>query len=135
MPEQKTTPKKIDAAERRSRIMKLRLHGYTYEEIGKTVGCVKSYAYKIVKEELQKLIDKASLNAKQLQKMECEKLDLMETKLSASIQAGHHGAIKTWLSICDRRAKLLGLDSPTKIDHSGEVEIVVTPAPRPEQDA
>lgn len=46
--------------------------------------------------------------------LELAKLDEMEIKVSANARSGNEGAIDRALRIMERRAKILGLDAPTK---------------------
>lgn len=50
----------------------------------------------------------------------------MTQKLQRRINAGDDKAIGCALRIMERRAKLLGLDAPLEIDHSGTIEVKMT---------
>lgn len=113
-----TSPTSMGAAERREKIMELRMRGWNFRKIGEAVGCNGSYAYKVMRTELDRLIEKTALSTQQLRKLELEKLDVMETKLAPAVQKNSNIAIRTWLKVLERRSKFLGLDAPTKIEGS-----------------
>ena len=48
--------------------------------------------------------------------MELDKLDVMETYLQPRVESGDDKAVNARLRIMERRAKLLGLDAPERLD-------------------
>jgi hypothetical protein len=65
--------------------------------------------------------------ADELRTLEVERLDAAAAAIYPSVKQGQYGAIDRWIKIMERRAKLLGLDAPTKTDvTSGGDKITVT---------
>jgi len=122
----------LETAERRSYVLKMRKGGATYAQI--VQGAIKKfgadmlpsgwderYAYKDVKRELDRLRSDISENAEQIIELEKQRLDAMLTTLWPKVAQGHQGAIDRVLRIMERRARLLGLDAPSR--HSGQVDV------------
>ena len=154
-----TAADKERTAEKRAMALALRKDGYTYENIAKLVGeqfsgagYTPAYAAKLVKEALKSIYRD---DAKEIGKMELERLDAMQLEVLAVLRANHyvissgtivrdylrdeHGnirvdastgtpltaaivddgprlaAVDRLLKIQERRARLLGLDKPTKV--------------------
>jgi hypothetical protein len=133
----------------RRRCLELRLTGMTNEQIGDQLGLHKGTVCKHIKEGLRD-IPKAA--ADELRALEVEKLDREERFINAELSAKHiafadngkivmdyddktgkpykltdpgpvFAAVGRLLDIANRRAKLLGLDSPTRIEQSGEIKV------------
>ena len=128
----------ISTAERRLFTWKLRLSGATFEDIADAVikhfgedklpkGYDSRYAYKDVKRELDRMNAERRDSTEQYQRTELERLDKMLSSIWGQVLKGHLGAIDRALGIGAHRARLLGLDAPTKVynENSGEVTICV----------
>lgn len=104
----------IDARKREARVFELRVQGFTFEQIALEVGYQGAsgawQAYKRVKETL---IFESVEEARQLELM---RLDEMMFALWGRAIGGDLPAASCVLKIMDRRAKLLGLDKPEKVD-------------------
>jgi hypothetical protein len=104
----------IDARKREARVFELRIQGFTFEQIASEVGYQGAsgawQAYKRVKETL---IFESIEEAQQLELM---RLDEMMFALWGRAIGGDLPAASCVLKIMDRRAKLLGLDKPEKIE-------------------
>jgi hypothetical protein len=134
---------KLEGAEKRKRALQLRIAGFSCAQIGEELGVnastVHYYIQKAVKE-----IPKEE--ADEWRAIEMGRLDRMQTKAEEVLRKNHvyvsnRGevvydgkakviddgpilqAINTVLGIMKRRAQMLGLDSPTKIEQSGSVEV------------
>lgn len=105
--------KKLETHDREVEAMKLRRYGYTYGEISKSMGLGgPGVAYRIVQRAMRSVIAES---AEEVRLTELDRLDGFLTKLQDRIDRGDTKAIDTALRIMDRRAKLLGLDAPTKV--------------------
>lgn len=104
-----------ESAETTAQMLELRKKGWTYRAIGEKYGMSAPSAYERVKKALYNTVAEP---AEDLRQMELERLDDLYTKLSAKIEAGDVRAISTALSIMDRRAKMLGIDAPMKVESS-----------------
>ena len=107
--------------ERQLQALELRKGGFTYREIGKRLGVSHVQAHRDIQEELKHLASLRSESAEELRQLELEKLDNYERNLSHWADAGSVEAVRTLIKIQERRAKLLGLDAPEKIEHKGDL--------------
>lgn len=118
MPESKSSPRRIKARERQRQALELRKKGYTFEAIANKLGYAgKQGPEKAVAAALQRITQKP---AEELKKLDLERLDFYLFSLRGKITKGQTLAIQTALAILARRAKLLGLDMPLKLE--GEME-------------
>lgn len=122
----KTEAKRIKATIRRAFVLELRKSGKSYREIAaETInkfgaaklpnGYDERYAWFDVDTELKRLNSEMSDNAKEVRRLELERLDVLQDTLWPLAIGGNLAAIDRILRIAQRRAELLGLDAPTKI--------------------
>ena len=116
MPEGKTSKKIILGRKREDAALKLRLKGYTYARIASELGISEAGAYAAVKRALNRLNENINEEAKNVRRLELERLDMMLANLWPKVEAGRESAIDRVLRIMERRSKLLGLDAPTRAD-------------------
>jgi hypothetical protein len=90
----------------------LRIGGATYSEIGDALGVHKSRAHKIVMTAMDELGTITREGAAQVKQMELERLNSMQMSLWP--QRKNPRVVDTLLRIQERRARLLGLDAPTR---------------------
>lgn len=109
----KTAGQRLTAAEKRATALQLREAGLSFEKIAAQVGCSTSRAHQYVKEQLDKLAAKADESGDAIRQLELERLDRMTTGVWPKAQRGDLLSVDRMLKIMARRAKLLGLDSPT----------------------
>jgi len=110
----KTKPDAIRITERHVKALELRKAGLTFASIAIKLGYANpAAAANAVKCHLEKMIEEP---AKEVRQMELARLDDMLLSIWGEVRKGHLGAIDRALKIQERRAKLLGLDAPTKID-------------------
>lgn len=114
MAESRTSARKLTAAERRAQAVALRVSGATYQQIAAKLGVTDSAAHKLVAEALATARRVTAATADELRDLETLKLDAMELSIATQVNAGHLGAIDRKLKIMERRARLWGLDAPTK---------------------
>ena len=114
--ESKTSPRKMKAREREERSLNLRKSGATYDSIGRSLGITTDGAYKATIRALRRLNEKIIEGADELRRLEVERLDKMLAAIWGQVLNGNQGAIDRALRIGERRAKLMGLDAPTKTD-------------------
>lgn len=115
MAESTTSTRKLTAAERRTKAVRLRISGASYQQIGDQLGVTDSAAHKLVKQAMEAKARDTAAAAEELRHLEDLKLDAMELAITRQVAAGNLGAVDRQLRIMDRRAKLWGLDAPTKI--------------------
>jgi hypothetical protein len=113
--------RQVDALDRQIEALELRASGMRYQDIADKLGYkTPGGAYKAVKSALVKTLQEP---ADELRTLEVERLD----EMLADLWPNKHKPIYTdrILRIMERRAKLLGLDAPTKTDvTSGGMPIV-----------
>ena len=124
MPARRTRPKKPrnrppgeDAVKRKraAQALDLRIAGATYRQIGAQLGVSEYTAYHDVQDELGRLDATLTEKAERLRDLEARRLDQVTIALQPGIRAGDPRAILAAVRIMERRAKLFGLDAPTKI--------------------
>ena len=94
--------------------LKLRSRGYTYQQIADHMGCSKPTAYARVQRALAAIPAEA---AEEYRRLENDRLDTLQAiAMHEAITKKSMQAIDRVLHIMDRRAKLLGLDAPTKTE-------------------
>lgn len=102
----------MDARQREAEVLKLRRDGLTFDAIAKRLQYASAAgAYNAFKRAMDRTIQHP---ADELRRLEIERLDYMLDCLGPAIAAGRGYAIEKALMIQDRRARLLGLDAPTK---------------------
>lgn len=125
MSESKTSVRRIEAVEKRRRALELRKAGATYATIAQTLGFAShAGAYKTV------MIAFAEIKAEHVEEvrtLELLRLDQMLIAIWPKISeagvtlADRVRAIDAVLRIMDRRAKMLGIDAPTRVDITDEL--------------
>lgn len=104
------------AAERRVKSLELRKGGMSYRQIGAQLGISEAQAHRDVTRILASIAKLAEPDALQVRILEQQRLDALLEALWPQAQRGNHGAIDRVLRIMERRARLLGLDAPTRTD-------------------
>lgn len=112
-----TNGTQINYAERRSQALALRIKRCSYSQIGKALGITKQAAHKLVTKELININEKLAEDRDKLITLELLKLDEAEFAIETQISKGEIPAVGMLMKIQQRRAMLLGLDAPTKMDH------------------
>jgi hypothetical protein len=131
------TAPRVDAAERDARALELRAAGLSFRQIGRQLGCGTTTAYKRVGRGLDRTLREP---AGRVRTLELHRLDQLTAAAMAVLGARHvlvqagrpvldpvsgdpypdHGptlaAIAALLRVAERRARLLGLDQPTRVD-------------------
>ena len=103
----------VNALDNQLKALELRKAGISYARIAETLGYKDgSGAWRAVKAALKKTLQEPS---DELRMLEIERLDAMLAAIWGSVKQGQYGAQDRALKIMERRAKLLGLDAPTKI--------------------
>lgn len=113
MAESTTSPRRIEAAEKRRRALQLRKAGATFDQIAEQVGYDnKGNAYRAVNQELA---DLPKEDAAELRDLEMARLDSLLTAMWPKAIGGNGWAVDRVLRIMERRARLAGLDQPEQI--------------------
>lgn len=120
-------PSRIVAAERRRNALGLRRNGATYEQIAEALDISVSTARNYIKDALEAITKDIAETADEIRELELQRLDhmlrVLAPKIETSAAEGDYRPMQMQLRIQERRAKLLGLDAPSKHDHSGKVQV------------
>lgn len=91
-----------------------RLKSMSYRDIGKKMGITVGTAHRYVQTAIKVIQEKYTEKADALVTLERQKLDKLEADLVDLVRGGDVKATTAMLKIMERRAKLLGLDEPSK---------------------
>lgn len=111
----KSAQEAVNAA-KRDAILKARMKGLTFADIGKQLGVSKQAAHKTFALAMEALAAETRGTAEQYRNLELARLDEMQAGLHANAMSGDHLAATALIKIMDRRAKLLGLDARAELD-------------------
>lgn len=107
-------PKKLGRRLRDVEALRLRMAGASYQAIADQLGMkVRQTAFDAVQRELNRLTTEVSEKARRI---ELERLDRLQLALWPAATGGDVEAARAVLQIMDRRARLLGLDKPQRVD-------------------
>lgn len=108
----KATPQRIHITEKERAALELRKGGMTFDRIADELGYAdRSGAWKAVNAAMNATIQEP---ADELRRLEVERLDALLLAMWGQALGGSTWHVDRCLSIMDRRAKLLGLDAPTR---------------------
>lgn len=114
---QKTKPETIEAKRRAAKALELRMEGRTFEAIADEVGYnSKQAAYDAVRRSIAEITREP---AEELIRLDLERLDVLWGIQYLNAQGGDVQAMAACMKIMERRAKLLGLDAPSKAEVTG----------------
>ena len=123
---QKTPKQAANRLIKQVEALKLRAHGYTFRAIAQEMKCNVHTAHSLVQDAFaaeRKGISEAKADLVELELLRC---DTYLKAISEKIQDGDVQAVNAALKVADRRARLLGLDAPSKLEHSGSVTVVAS---------
>lgn len=117
MAEPITSERRVKATERQRQALELRKAGASFEAIADRLGYgSKSGAYQAVMSAIKRTLREP---ADEVRELEEQRLDALLLAIWPQATKGNQGAIDRALRIMERRARLLGLDKPAKLEHSG----------------
>jgi DNA-binding transcriptional MerR regulator len=113
-PESPTSPRRLKVRERALQALEMRKAGASFEQIRVALAYSdKGSAYRSVMGLLTKQTDEA---AEPLRRLEVERCDKLQLAVWQDAVGGDLKAVDTVLRIMERRARLLGLDKPVKVE-------------------
>jgi hypothetical protein len=115
MPRGKTDAGAAARLKRLAEALELRRAGLGFEEIGQRLGIQKSQAHRDVSRALDEARAQIRASADEMKTEDLSRLDALMTGLWPRARKGEAVAVDRVLKIMERRAKLLGLDAPTKV--------------------
>lgn len=107
-------PEAIVDAQKKMQIMQLRVAGWAVWQIAEHLKMELNNVHNHIFEQLSSWRDMTQESANELRELEVQRFDEFLRALWPKIQTGNPRAIETALKVCERRAKLLGLDAPEK---------------------
>ena len=107
------------AAERRQKSLDLRIAGARYRQIGAQLGVSPQTAYRDVQAALGELAPLQNRKAEKLRELELERCDKLTLALWPKARAGDEKAVRAIVAVMGLRARLSGLDAPTRLEHRG----------------
>jgi len=134
----------IETAKRRRYALRCRQQGATYKEVANACiekwgkeqlpsGYDERYAWQDIHRALEKVQEDVAEEAETVLRLEIRRLDEMQSRLYP-VALGDETtppdprAVDRILRIMKRRAKLLGLDEPDEVEHSGDAfSVTITP--------
>jgi DNA-binding CsgD family transcriptional regulator len=116
--ESKTSARRLTYAERKLQALELRKGGATFQQIGDALGISKQNAHKHVMTALTAMNEQIAEEASVMRTLELERLDKLWFAMYRQATQGNQGAVDRCIRIMERRAKLLGLDAPTRTELS-----------------
>jgi DNA-binding Lrp family transcriptional regulator len=111
----KTSRLRVQGAETRVQCFQLRLAGASFADIGKKLGISAQAAHQHVTKYLQETAAKTAEIAEDVRTLEVQRCDRLLLGLWPAASKGNPQAVEKALKVMERRAKLLGLDAPTKV--------------------
>lgn len=117
-------PKSPTRTERAARAFALRKAGLSYRDIGLELGVHHATVYKDVQATIKMFLDEAREHHTQIVAIEAARLDDLQRVMWEQAAMGDRRAVDTVLKIMERRAKLLGLDTPVA---TKAVNVTLTP--------
>lgn len=112
-----TGPITIAVERNRERALDLRAEGFTFQEIAAKLELSKTRAYELVREALDEIREENNIRAANLRDLELRRLDKIQSALWDN--RSKPDVANALIRLSQRRADLLGLDSPKKIEQSG----------------
>jgi len=121
--DQPTSPQHMIAAERRSRVLTLRLRDASLRCIASKLGCSHETVRLDLQHALKQLHESEKEKMEHLRSFELARLDVAVNAIAEKVADGNLNAVEKWVRLSERRSKLLGLDAPleSKLNLSGNV--------------
>lgn len=106
----------LGALSRRQEALERRIAGHPYRRIARELGVSLNTAYKDVQRALGDLPAHLEQRTEHVRKIELARLDVVATSLWPKVLAGESSACAVYLKVAERRARLLGLDAPIRLE-------------------
>lgn len=110
-----TTQRKIDALENRRKAVALRRMGMSIQDIADKLGLSKSSVHKTITKAMAESRAAMECDVAELKALEVDRCDQLQLAAWPQALKGSTQHIEKVLKIMERRARLLGLDAPTKV--------------------
>ena len=129
-----STQGEIERLESEMQTIKLRREGYTIAEIAERLGTCEKTVFNRLKSAMDRVRAEITIDAQMHREMELDKLERLESKLYRAADATFDNEEICKLSaqivrISESRRKLLGIDAPQRVEHSGPLFTVSEASP------
>jgi hypothetical protein len=106
---------RVRAQERRAQVLRLRLAGVPFDQIGQQLDppVTRQRAHQLYRDALAQIVREP---AEEVVKADLERLDMLWRALIARALAGSARHAEVGIRVLERRAKMLGLDAPTRTE-------------------
>lgn len=111
MAKKRTTKVAVEKVDQRTRIVQLRVQGYSFSEIGEMIGISKVRAYQIIQEYIQQYRKEHAESIEDMVELDCQRIDSLMRALWGRFNDGETNAAALILKCIERRAKMLGIDA------------------------
>jgi hypothetical protein len=108
--------KNLELRMRENQALDLRLKGYSYDDIAAKMKMTDIGIYTMIMRVLARMEEELKEKIPQVRQMELRRCDMMLKALEKGVKRGDTKSIATALKVSDRRARLLGLDAPVKVN-------------------
>lgn len=105
-------------ADIRAECMRLRRDGKSYRKIAAALGIDPHTAWDHVQAELRDIRERTREDTDAVRDIEIQRIDEAMDALGSGIRAGDVPSVMAMVKLQERRAKLLGLDAPTKVERT-----------------
>lgn len=129
-----STQGEIERLESEMQTIKLRREGYTIAEIAERLGTCEKTVFNRLKSAMDRVRAEIKIDAQMHRETELDKLERLESKLYRAADATFDNEEICRLSaqivrISESRRKLLGIDAPQRVEHSGPLFTVKDASP------
>jgi hypothetical protein len=107
-----TSPRAVRKAERKDKVLQLRLNGATLQQAADSVGVTRTQAYQYIREALHDLSQNTAMTTEEYRQIEVERLEAMERHCKANMTGKE--LIDALVKLHDRRVRILDLQSPQR---------------------
>ncbi len=116
----KTGPEAVTTAQSEERALDLRRTGASYREIAALLQMSLGNAHRLVRRGLNRHLAKCGELADEIRTLELDRLDALQRSVWPQAEKGKVQAVDRILKIMERRARLLGLDAPSRMALGGD---------------
>jgi hypothetical protein len=108
--------KNLELRMRENQALDLRLKGYSYDDIAEKMKMTDIGIYTMIMRVLARMEENLKEKIPQVRQQELLRCDQMLKALEKGVKRGETKSIQTALKVSERRARLLGLDAPVKLN-------------------
>lgn len=113
----RTTAKQAEIAERRTKMVRMRLAGLDWDTIAERLEYSnRAAACKDLSRTLTQYLAEQNSAVEELREVELMRLDRLLASVWTAAIGGDNRAVETAIKVIDRRCKLLGLDAPVRAE-------------------